>query len=198
MNKKTKLSFKTKQLLAYTISLLLISLIQTTIFAENISESKKICAACHGVNGISSSEIFPNLAGQKSDYIAQQVKDIRDGVRKNPVMDTVVKDLTDQQIDALADYFSNQQAMKAGSSEINQQGKNARAVCISCHGIRGLTVNGEWPNLAGQKKAYLQKQLLAFRDDSRYGPSMQVIAKELSEEQIEAVAEYYSQVPAGY
>ena len=198
MNKKIKLSFKIKQLLAYTICLLLLSLIQATTFAEDISTSKKICGACHGVNGISSSETIPNLAGQKPDYLAQQVKDIRDGVRNNSLMDTVVKNLTDQQIEALATYYSNQQPMKAGSTEVNQQGKNTRAACISCHGIRGLTVNDEWPNLAGQKKAYLQKQLLAFRDDSRIGPSMQVIAKELSVEQIEAVAEYYSQVPAGY
>ena len=74
--------------------------------------------------------------------------------------------------------------------------KNVRAYCISCHGKHGITVNEEWPNLAGQQKDYLQKQLLAFRDGTRNGPIMQVIAKELNEAQIEAVAEYYSQLSA--
>ncbi len=166
------------------------------IHADNKDMAKTICGACHGVNGVSIQATIPNLAGQKSGYIKQQVIAMRDGDRKNHQMIEVVKNLTDQQIVSLADYFSNQQSMKVGATEVNQQGRNIRSACISCHGIKGITVNEEWPNIAGQKKDYLQNQLMAFRDGSRYGPSMKVIANELTVDQIKAVAEYYSQVPA--
>lgn len=162
---------------------------ESTVSIESLVNT---CTACHGANGISSNSLWPNLAGQKSVYLATELKAFRDGRRQDPLMAASAKNLSDAQIDALALYYSKLPATMTAAANVNQAGRNVRAYCISCHGIKGLTVNDLWPNLAGQQKAYLQKQLQAFRDDTRIGPSMQVIAKELNEEQIEAVAEYYS------
>ncbi|RLA04098.1 MAG: hypothetical protein DRQ47_03930, partial [Gammaproteobacteria bacterium] len=164
------------------------------IAADDISKLAAVCSACHGAEGISPSDTIPNLAGQKALYMAAEIKAIRDGYRKNSLMDEVVKNLSNQQISSLASYYSKMTAPSIIAKKINYQGKNTRAVCISCHGINGITVNDQWPNLAGQKQQYLRKQLLAFRNDSRDGSYMQVIAKELTDEQIDAVAEYYSQL----
>jgi cytochrome c553 len=49
-----------------------------------------------------------------------------------------------------------------------------------------------WPNLAGQKKGYLIKQMKAFRDGTRVEPSMSPMAKPLTDADIENLAEYYS------
>lgn len=179
------------------LALTMVFIGSSILLAGETSTLIKICSACHGSGGISANDTIPNLAGQKAEYMAIEIKAIRDGVRKNSMMDAVVKGLTDQQIDKLASYFSNLEPKKEIGNEVNQQGKNTRAVCISCHGVNGITVNDQWPNLAGQKKAYFQAQLIAFRDDIRIGSNMQVIAKELTEAQIEAVAEYYSQLPGG-
>ncbi|WP_461515678.1 c-type cytochrome [Porticoccus sp.] len=65
------------------------------------------CAACHGVNGISSTDIWPNLAGQKAGYLAKQMKAFRDGTRSDPVMSGMAKPLSDQDIDDLAAYYSS-------------------------------------------------------------------------------------------
>lgn len=165
-----------------------------TTASEDIEVLIKTCATCHGDNGNSSNSDWPNLAGQKSTYLAVQLKDFRSGFRKNLVMDKFVKNLSDKQIDALANYYSSQTVAINSVQAENQEGKNIRSYCISCHGVKGITVNQQWPNLAGQQKNYLQAQLLAFKKDIRISPQMQVIAKELSESQIEAVAEYYSQL----
>ncbi|MGI9288933.1 MAG: c-type cytochrome [Pseudomonadales bacterium] len=161
---------------------------------ESAKALAQTCATCHGAEGISTSPAWPNLAGQKSAYLFAQIKAIREGARNEPTMLPFVKDLSDEQIEALADYFSSLPGSGNQQAEIlNNAGANVRARCVSCHGMQGLTVN-EWPNLAGQKKEYLQKQLHAFRDGSRTAPLMNVIANELSEQQIKDVAEYYSQL----
>ena len=152
------------------------------------------CTACHGENGNSINSNWPNLAGQKKTYLEIQLKEFRDGTRKDPLMSEFAKKLSDEKISDIAIYYSKQKALIRNISEVNQQGKNVRAHCISCHGVRGFTVNQQWPNLAGQQKDYLKKQLMDFKSDKRTSPQMQVIAKELSDQQIEAVAEYYSQL----
>lgn len=65
-----------------------------------------VCAACHGANGISLIPNYPNLAGQKEQYLVAQLKAFRDGVRKNPIMAPMAANLSDTDIDNLAAYFS--------------------------------------------------------------------------------------------
>ena len=66
-----------------------------------------LCAACHGPNGISANDIWPNLAGQKEGYLKKQITAFRDGVRQDPSMQPMVANLTDADIDNLAAYFSS-------------------------------------------------------------------------------------------
>ena len=64
------------------------------------------CVMCHGENGISVIEEAPNLAGQKSLYIWNQLRDYKSGKRQNEIMNVVVKNLTDQEMLDIADYYS--------------------------------------------------------------------------------------------
>jgi cytochrome c553 len=63
------------------------------------------CITCHGRNGIGTSPVFPNLAGQKSLYMIQQLEQFRSGARKSEVMNVVAKPLTDAEIEALSNYY---------------------------------------------------------------------------------------------
>ncbi len=65
------------------------------------------CAACHGPNGISPNDIWPNLAGQKEGYLMAQLKAFRDGQRSNPMMAPMVAPLSDTDIANLAAYYSS-------------------------------------------------------------------------------------------
>ena len=67
-----------------------------------------ICASCHGAAGISANPLWPNLAGQKEQYLAKQIKAFRDGVRKDPMMAPMVASLSDDDIANLAAFYSAQ------------------------------------------------------------------------------------------
>lgn len=64
------------------------------------------CAACHGAAGISPMGIYPNLAGQKEQYLVKQIKAFRDGERKDPSMKAMVSALSDADIANLAAYYA--------------------------------------------------------------------------------------------
>ena len=86
---------------------------------ENVSNvlgmelfSQRFCASCHGVAGrepVSTS--YPKLAGQNADYLVQQFNDIKNGVRSGggaPTMSSLVQNVTDEEITAIADYLAGQ------------------------------------------------------------------------------------------
>lgn len=69
--------------------------------------------------------------------------------------------------------------------------------CVACHGVNGVSLNPEFPSLAGQSKAYLLKQLAAFKSGNRKSPIMEPMASGLTEEDMESVATYFSSKRAG-
>lgn len=68
---------------------------------------QSVCAACHGLNGVSVADAIPNLAGQKSAYLESQLKALKDGSRKNPVMNAMAAQLSADDIANVAAYFAS-------------------------------------------------------------------------------------------
>jgi len=66
-----------------------------------------VCGACHGVTGVSVSETIPNLAAQRAGYLEAQLKVLKDGTRKNPVMNAIASQLTPDEISNVAAYFAS-------------------------------------------------------------------------------------------
>ena len=85
-------------------------LISSQAFAEAPATPAKIaqCVGCHGQGGNSVVPNFPKLAGQHASYTAKQLKDFRDGFRKDATMATFAKGLTDQEIQEIAEYYAAQ------------------------------------------------------------------------------------------
>jgi len=75
--------------------------------AEAGKTKSATCAGCHGVAGVSSNPMWPNLAGQKEGYLVKQIKAFREGIRTDPLMSPMAKPLSDDDIDNLAAYFSS-------------------------------------------------------------------------------------------
>ncbi len=67
-----------------------------------------LCAACHGVTGVSNQDVWPNLAAQKPDYIVKQLYAFKNDNRTNKVMNAVAKYLSDDDMNNLAAYFAKQ------------------------------------------------------------------------------------------
>ena len=76
-----------------------------------------------------------------------------------------------------------------------EKGKEKSATCAACHGSAGVSINPEWPKLAGQHAKYLETQLYEFQkgpDGTRNNAIMYGIALALSKEDIEDISAYYA------
>jgi cytochrome c553 len=74
--------------------------------------------------------------------------------------------------------------------------KKAEGSCAGCHGPQGAKpVLPQTPKLAGQHYEYLIESLKALRSGARESPIMGAVAKPLSDADIRAFAEYYSELP---
>jgi cytochrome c553 len=174
-------------------------------WAEFTSVTK--CQWCHGPQGHSNGTIYPQLAGQKAWYIAEQLHAFKDQTRADPyargIMWGMAAQLTDAQINALADYFSKQTPFGGQSIAIRDAGAvahgksvysegvaaNGVAPCSACH-QDDAAGNDQFPRLAGQHASYLLKQLRAFHSGAREQVVMNGIVATLQEPDMKAVAAY--------
>jgi cytochrome c553 len=164
----------------------------------------KVCGACHGVDGNSTSPAYPNLSGQLPEYIHKQLTEFKSGARKNAIMAPNVTNLSDADMQNLAAYFAAQRSKPrlAKDADLVAEGKrlymggNAGSgvpACASCHGPAGSGIPQQFPKLSGQHNAYVLSQLKNFRSGDRAndaGKMMQVIARRLTDQEMRAVAEY--------
>ncbi|MEY3289050.1 MAG: hypothetical protein RLZZ419_1292 [Pseudomonadota bacterium] len=149
------------------------------------------CMGCHGPKGKSTSAQWPNLAGQQSSYIVNQLNAFKSGARNNPMMQSMAANLSDDDINNLAAYYSSQPGVSAGGDpNLEKSGQTKAAMCLGCHGS-SAEGNGQFPRLAGQHPDYLIKQLSSFKQKVRQNGHMQAIAGTLSEDDMKALAAYF-------
>jgi cytochrome c553 len=67
--------------------------------------------------------------------------------------------------------------------------------CAPCHGADGIARDVEVPHLAGQNVVYLYNQLRAFRSGQRKHKEMQYMSRALTQEEMEALAQYFASLP---
>lgn len=162
------------------------------------------CFICHGLDGESSSSIYPRLAGQHAAYIARQLADYRSGKRKNDTMQSMVADLQPEDYRALGLYFESRKPAPhpVENPELAAVGRflfvhgneySKVAPCAGCHGPGGHGTE-TLPRLAGQRAAYIENQLKLFnrRERTNDNAIMHSIASQLTELEIKALAAYVS------
>jgi cytochrome c553 len=155
-----------------------------------------VCAACHGEDGNSTNPTYPILAQQNARYIYLQLKDFKEGRRKDPNMSPVAATLDSKDMLALADWFSKQKkkptGFKADPAKVDAGRKVADAVlCSMCHG-GNFSGQNEVPREAGQHYEYVKKQLEDFKAKRRTNDAgnMTSVASTLTDAQIEDLAQY--------
>jgi cytochrome c553 len=70
------------------------------------SKAESLCAGCHGPDGISTNPLFPNLAGQKDQYLIKVMQEYRDSIRPDPNMKAIMQGLSNKEIEDLAAYYA--------------------------------------------------------------------------------------------
>lgn len=168
------------------------------------------CMVCHGMTGENTLyPIIPRLAGQQAQYITQQLKQFKTGVRDDPnanlYMLPVAQSLDSQQRKQLAKYFAKQAPMQGVTGGSFQEAKAGQqifmkgipeknvAACMACHGIHAQG-SGAFPRLAGQRFGYIAAQLGYFKSGARKSQIMQAIVSGLNKQQMRDVAAYVTRL----
>ena len=152
------------------------ALVLTAFFSSFVfsQERLQLCAACHGEDGNSTNAQIPSIAGQPKLFLENQLILFREELRKSDQMLPVVKGLRDPEIIKLAEHFSKLPAkgMESGTPEQgllqrgSQRAKELR--CGVCH-LSDFSGQNQIPRLAGQREAYLEAEMRAYRDGKRTG-----------------------------
>lgn len=165
------------------------------------------CLECHGADGNSSNAKIPNHAGQYAAYLIKQLSDFQSGARKHEIMTLMAEDLSAAEMADIAAYFASQKIMQGDGVRDNplarnlfvngDQGRNIPS-CVSCHGDSGkgrIADNVVYPVIGGQRAIYLRTQLVNWKLGDRSnspGGVMNKIAKSLSDDEINTLADYIS------
>jgi cytochrome c553 len=149
------------------------------------------CAGCHGDTGVSSAAGTPSLAGQDATYLAAAMAAYKNGTRSDETMKEMVAPLGDAARKNVAAFYAAQQPAPPNVRKPLSASEWADR-CSRCHGINGNSVDPHVPALAGQRAEYLVQALQNYRSRSRRNNEMGAMADALSEDDINALAAYYS------
>jgi cytochrome c553 len=184
----------------------------TTAAAHNtMAQRMQACVTCHGKEGrATNAGYFPRIAGKPEGYLFNQLKNFREGRRRNQAMNHLTKHMSDDYLLDIAGYFSALDvpyppAPAHGLSAQQQQaaeqlvfkGAPERQIpaCASCHGSAMAGRLPAMPGLLTLPADYLIGQLGAWRTGLRAAAApdcMADVAKRLTHEEISVVAHWLS------
>jgi cytochrome c553 len=171
---------------------------QTALASGDVEAGAELgytCLGCHGIQGYRNaypSYRVPKLGGQKAAYLVAALNGYRDGTRQHPTMSGQASSLSDKNIEDVAAYLASLggDTVAAGGSEAESIA--AATTCVACHGKNGISVNAEWPTLAGQHEDYLVHALTSYRDGSRSNPIMGAQAAMIGDDDVAVLAKYFA------
>ncbi len=175
---------------------------------DTLQQRIAACTACHGAHGEGTPEsgFFPRLAGKPAGYLARQLKDFQDGLRKYAPMEYMTRQLSPAYMHEIAEYFAAQEVpygrspLPRLSAEVLRRGETlvtrgdvSRQIppCVACHGGQLTGVQPDIPGLVGLPYDYISSQLGSWRTKTRatVAPDcMAEIANRLSDSDISAVS----------
>lgn len=193
---------------------LLLARVEAAPFEDTIAQRAQACTLCHGKEGRAAADgYYPRLAGKPEGYLYKQLLNFRDGRRHYGLMSDLVDPLSDAYLLELAGYFAHLQlpypppqaptlpaAELARGRQLIEQGDSLRKIpaCVQCHGAQLTGVQPFIPGLLSLPRDYLNGQLGAWRSGQRQAVKpdcMAHIAKQLKEEEINAISQWLASQP---
>jgi cytochrome c553 len=175
-------------------ALLLMS--QSAFAADPVEEKAKVCATCHGADGVPQLKTTPVIWGQNAGYLFLQLRDFQSGARKNELMSPVAATLAREEPLPLAEYFSKlkwpnlQQPPAPQDVATKALATNTSVGCTGCH-LDHFQGDGSTARLAGQQHDYLLKTMTDFRARTRgNNPGMSDLMNATSPDAIADLANY--------
>jgi cytochrome c553 len=176
------------------------------------------CTGCHGTNGVAPATMFPNLAGQRAEYLYWQLVEFKREARPESPMTSQIADLDDAALHDVAAYFASLPAPSPAPQAATPSGRgatlwregdpaNGTPPCQGCHGADGGghpwadrdASYRTYPRLRGQHADYVAQRLRDFRDGKHLSSStdriMTPVARTLDEDAIKAVSAWIEAGP---
>jgi cytochrome c553 len=196
------------------LALSVLSVVVGTAAAQNAARGQRIagqvCAACHAADGNSVAATNPKIAGQFAEYLQKQLGDFKavqpgkKPARESAIMTPMAANLSDDDIQSLAEYYAGQKLRPASAADKDLAGLGQKIwrggiaasnvpACAGCHGPAGAGIPAQYPRLAGQFADYVAGQLKGFKDGARSNDAngvMRGVAARMTEREIQAVAQY--------
>ena len=159
-----------------------------------VAEDKlRTCKLCHGVDGNSSRDVLPSLAGHPPEYLLKRWYELVAGDGESNTASRMAKRINEDEMIALALYFSSQQRRPVKfDAELATVGKPLyEQKCQQCHHADGRGDDG-MPIIAGQQAEYMTRTLLQYREKSgwRHASEMPKTPTGLSPIEIKATVHY--------
>ena len=161
-----------------------------------------VCAACHGADGNSGTPGYPKLSQQHPEYLVKQLREYKEGKRKNAIMQGFAATLSPEDMKNIAYWATSKQAKPGFATEKELVSLGERiyrggiadrqiAACAGCHSPSGAGIPAQYPRLKGQHAEYTATQLTYFRDGIRTNSlQMTQVAAKLNDKEIRAVSDY--------
>jgi len=165
---------------------------------------KHKCRKCHGDAGISEDPEEVNLAGMSRSYLYKQMMDFHGGQRDSREMKKALRKLNSEDMANISAWYASLEGAKRAETEPDENtlklvyhGDPTRMLksCRSCHGRKGQGGQFQHPGIAGQNRDYFIETMTAFKEGDRENDvysRMRNMAAELTDEEIEALATFYS------
>ena len=159
------------------------------------------CLGCHGVTNYKNvypTYSVPKLRGQRPEYLVAALKAYKSGERSHGTMHAQASSMSEQDMADIAAYLAGPNVLTQSKNDVPAAARpKASEVCLACHGTNGVGITADYPTIAGQHDDYIERALHDYQKGGRKNPIMAGMAANLTPEDIEQVATYYSsQTPA--
>lgn len=182
---------------SFAVAAAVLCVVPESTIAQSLQDKIAQCAACHGEDGQSKDPNIPHIGGQPKLFVMYQLFFYREGRRKSAEMNTIAKELSDSELDAIATYVSKlpPSAAVSGTPDDARYQRGAKLaqerICASCHNA-DYSGREQMPRLAGQHPEYTLKALQDYRAGVRIGTqaAMPETVRGLTDEALGDLAHY--------
>lgn len=173
----------------------------------NNDRGLQACAVCHGTAGEGAEPSVPRLTGQSAEYLKAQLNAWKTDARRNDtagLMRSVVQRLSAEDIEAVALFYSSVDpaaaqtpiSFDALSADAQRGGLLAMQRCATCHAPDGSGSSAVFPRLDGQVPDYLYRQLILYRNGTRWHDVMSPMLFGLTDPDLRDLAAHFGRSTA--
>jgi cytochrome c553 len=172
---------------------------EAAAFNGDAARGKELAYTCNGCHAISNYKnvyptySVPKLHGQRPQYLVAALKAYKSGERSHGTMHSQAASLDDQDMADVAAYLAGANVLAESKNDVPADKRpKASEVCLACHGTNGVGITPDYPTIAGQHRDYIVRALTDYKRGGRKNAVMAGMAANLTQEDIEALAEFYS------